>query len=133
MFETEHSERAGASAERIWTLWADPGCWSEWDPRVEHAEADSELEPGSEIRVKLRKGGTVKHGVIALDPGRRLVTEYRLPGARAGHERALAPGSGGVQVTHRLYVEGPLSSFWALMLGRNRLHEAAAGFTDARA
>jgi len=132
LFEAEHSERADATAERIWELWIDPGRWSEWDQRVERAEADAELEPGSEVRVKLRKGGTMKHEVVALDPGHRLVTEYRLPGARAGHERTVYPGSGGVEVTHRLYVEGPLSAFWALMLGRKRMSETVAGFTDAK-
>ena len=133
MFEAEHSEGSGASAERIWAIWIDPRQWAEWDQRVERAEADGHLEPGSEVRVKLRKGGTTKHQVVALDPGRRLVTEYRLPGARAGHERTVSPGSGGVEVTHRLYVEGPLSGFWALMLGRNRMRETVAGFTDAKA
>ena len=131
MFETEHSERTGASAESIWAIWVDPGRWSEWDQRVDRAEADGELEPGSEVRVKLHKGGTTKHQVVALDPGRRLVTEYGLPGARAGHERTLSPGSGGSEVTHRLYVEGALSGFWSLMLGRKRMRETVASFTDA--
>jgi hypothetical protein len=83
------------------------------------------------VRVKLRKGGTTTHEVIALEPGRRLVTEYRLPGARAGHERRVSARSGGVEVTHRLYVDGPLWVLWALMLGRKRMRETVAGFTDA--
>ncbi len=82
------------------------------------------------IRVKLRKGGTTTHEVTALDPGRRLVTEYRLPGARVGHERIVEAQGPGSERSHRLYVEGPLAGLWALMLGRRRLRETAAGFTD---
>jgi uncharacterized protein YndB with AHSA1/START domain len=130
VFEVEHSERVNASVERLWALWADPSRWSEWDPRIDRADSDGELEPGAEIRVKLHKGGTTTHVVVALDPGRCLVTEYGLPGALAGHEHALAPRSGFVEVTHRLYVEGPLAGFWALMLGRRRLRDAAGGFSE---
>ena len=61
-----------------------------------------------------------------LEPGRRLITEYRLPGARVGHDRLVEPRGSGSRVTHRLYVEGPLSGFWAPMLGRKRMHETVA-------
>lgn len=78
------------------------------------------------MRVKLRRGGTTRHRVVALEPGRRLVTEYRLPGARAGHERVVEPRGPASQVTHRLYVDGPAAGFWALMLGRGRLRQTVA-------
>ena len=64
MFEAAHSERTSASPEAIWELWADPRRWPEWDQRVESAELEGELEPGAEIRVKLRKGGTTRHVVV---------------------------------------------------------------------
>ena len=34
----------------------------------------------------------------------------------------------GTVVTHRRYVEGPLASIWAPMLGRRRMREAVEGF-----
>lgn len=79
--------------------------------------------------MKLRKGGTTRHRVVELEPGRRLVTEYSLPGARAGHERLVEPDSPGSRVTHRLYVAGPMSGLWASMLGRKRLRETVTEFT----
>ena len=130
MFEAVHSERTSVSPEAIWELWADPQRWPEWDQRVESAELEGELEPGAEIRVKLHKGGTTRHIVVEVERGRLLATEYGLPGALAGHERRLAPGAGGSEVTHRLYVNGPLSGFWALMLGRGRMRDTVAAFTD---
>jgi hypothetical protein len=80
------------------------------------------------VRVKLRKGGTLRQRVAAFEPGRRLVTEYRLPGARVGHEHMVEQRGSGSAVTHRLYVAGPLSGFWALMLGRKRMRELVEGF-----
>jgi uncharacterized protein YndB with AHSA1/START domain len=130
VFEIEHSTAVDMPAETVWGLWADPGRWPDWDPRVESAEADTELADGVELRVRLKKGGTTRQRVTALEPGRRLVTEYRLPGARVGHDRLVEPRGPRSQVTHRLYVAGPLSGFWALMLGRKQMTETVAELAD---
>ena len=96
---------------------------------MEEVDAASELAEGAELRVKLRKGGTTRQRVVGLEPGRRLVTEYPLPGARCGHDRLVEPDGTGSRVTHRLYVAGPLSGFWAMMLGRKQLRETVTEFT----
>jgi uncharacterized protein YndB with AHSA1/START domain len=131
LFEAEHSTGSSTPASAIWARWVNPARWPDWDPRVERAEADGELAEGVDLRVKLRKGGTTRQRVTALEPGRRLVTEYALPGARVGHERLVEARGPGSQVTHRLYVDGPLAGFWALMLGRRKLGATVASFTDA--
>jgi uncharacterized protein YndB with AHSA1/START domain len=130
LFEATHSERTSTPSTALWAQWANPERWPDWDARVERAEADGELAEGTEVRVKLRKGGTTRQRVTAIETGRRLVTEYGLPGARAGHERIVEQRGTGSEVTHRLYVDGPLSGFWALMLGRGRMRDTVAGFTD---
>jgi hypothetical protein len=124
LFETAHTTGTSDPASAIWARWVDPSRWPESDPRVESAEASAPLAEGIEVRVKLRKGGTTRQWVMALEADKRLVTEYRLPGARVGHERVVESRGPGSDVTHRLYVEGPLAGLWALMLGRNRLREA---------
>jgi hypothetical protein len=131
LFETTHTERSNSPASAVWARWARPERWPEWDARVASAEADGELAEGTGLRVKLRKGGTTRQVVTAFEPGRLLVTEYPVPGARVGHEHSVEPRGPGCEVTHRLYVDGPLAGFWAMMLGRRKLREVAAGFTDA--
>ena len=126
LFEVENITGSDQPASAVWASWVNPDRWPESDKRVEHAEAAGELAEGTEVRVKLKKGGTTRQQVVALEPGRRLVTEYRLPGARVGHERSVEPRGPGSQVTHRLYVDGPLSGFWALMLSRKRMRETVA-------
>jgi uncharacterized protein YndB with AHSA1/START domain len=132
LFETSHTTRAGIPASAVWARWAKPARWPEWDARFQEAEllTEGELAVGSEVRVKLRKGGSTRHVVVALEPGRRLVTEYALPGARVGHEHLVEPMGPGCEVTHRLYVDGPLSGVWAVMLSRKRLRETVQTFTD---
>jgi hypothetical protein len=130
VFETEHSVRTSAPASAVWARWVKPARWAEWDPRVQHAEAEDELAEGVEVRVKLRKGGFVRQRVVALEMGSRLVTEYPLPGCRVGHEHRVEAHGPGCEVTHRLYVDGPLWVLWALMLSRKRMRATVAGFTD---
>jgi hypothetical protein len=97
---------------------------------VKSAEAESELEVGTPIKVWLGKGGSVRQQVVALEPGHRLVTEYSLPGARVGHEHVVEPRGPGSEVRHRLYVEGAFGGLWAMMLGRRKLRAAVDDFTD---
>jgi uncharacterized protein YndB with AHSA1/START domain len=131
VFEADHSAGSSSPPSAIWARWIDPARWPDWDPRVQDATADGDLAEGTGLRVKLRKGGTTRHQVTELEPNRRLVTEYRLPGARVGHDRTVEQRGQGSLVTHRLYVDGPLSGLWAMMLGRRKMRETVAGFADA--
>jgi hypothetical protein len=130
MFEAIHSERSSAEPAAIWELWADPARWPDWNEQLERVEFDGELRVGAEVRLKLRRGGTVRFAVTELEPERLLVDEARFPGARLGHEHRLAPGKSSVEITHRVYLEGPLSGFWALMMGRKRLRESVVRFVE---
>lgn len=132
MFEAEGSETTQTPASAIWARWITPDRWADWDPRVASASAESALEIGTEVRVKLRKGGTVRQNVTALEPDHKLTTEYALPGARVGHEHLVEPRGAGAEVTHRLYVVGPLAGMWSFLLGRKKLREAVGSFTDAK-
>jgi uncharacterized protein YndB with AHSA1/START domain len=132
LFEAAHTSRASVPASAVWARWAKPERWPEWDARYQTAEviSDGEFGEGSEVKVKLRKGGSTRQVIAELEPGRRLVTEYALPGARVGHEHIVEARGPGSEVTHRIYVDGPLSGIWALMLGRKRLTETVQTFTD---
>jgi uncharacterized protein YndB with AHSA1/START domain len=130
VFEAVGSERIAAPAEAVWELWVDPDRWPDWNQQIERVEVDGELRLGGEVRTKMRGGGTVRHTITELDPGRSLTYEARFPGARSGLEHRLEPGRRSVEVTHRRYVDGPLSGFWALMLGRKKMRESVERFLE---
>jgi uncharacterized protein YndB with AHSA1/START domain len=130
VFEAAHSERIGAPAEAIWELWQDTTRWPEWNEQIERVELDGEdeLGVGVTVKTKMRRGGTVRHVVIEYEPGTLLIYEARFPGARAGLEHRLREGRRSVEVTHRRYVDGPLASIWAAMIGRKRMRESVERF-----
>jgi hypothetical protein len=114
----------------VWALWADPERWERWNEQVERVDADGDIRVGAEIGLKLRRGGTIKYEVAELEPERLLAYEAKLPGARLRHEHRLAPGRSSVEVTHRISLAGPMSGFWALMMGRKRMRESVARFVE---
>jgi uncharacterized protein YndB with AHSA1/START domain len=130
VFEAVCSDRIGAPPDAIWALWADVDRWPDWNEQIQRVEVDGELRVGAELRIKLRRGGTVRNVVTELEPGRRLTYEARFPGARSGLEHRLRPGKRSVEVTHRRYVDGPLASLWAPMLGRKRMRESVERFVQ---
>src|SRR5918996_629612 len=130
MFEAMHSGRSTAEPAAIWELWADPARWPGWNEQLDRVEFEGELRVGAEVRLKLRRGGTVRFRVTELEPERLFVDEARFPGARLGHEHRLAPGKSSVEITHRIYLTGPLAGFWALMMGRKRLRASVVRFVE---
>ena len=130
MFEASHSERSSASPAAVWALWSDPARWPDWNDQLESAELEGELAVGQTARVKFRRGGRMQFRIVALEPERVFTDEARLPGARLGHEHRLQPSGGGVEITHRLYVAGPLSGPFSLLLGRKRMRESVVRFIE---
>jgi uncharacterized protein YndB with AHSA1/START domain len=130
MFEAHYSERSTASPEAVWELWRVVERWPDWNEQVERVEVDGDLLPGTEVRVKVRKGGTVRQRVTALDPGRLLITEVRFPGARQGHEHRVERRGRGCEIVHRIYVRGLMWPIFALLLGRKRMRNSIARFVE---
>ena len=56
--------------------------------------------------------------ITALEPGGLFIDETKLPGARMGHEHRVEPDDGGSIIRHRLYMDGPLATLYAALLGR---------------
>jgi uncharacterized protein YndB with AHSA1/START domain len=130
VFEAVHTERISVPAGAIWELWQDPDRWPEWNEQIEWVEVDGEdgLRIGAMVKTKMRRGGTLRNVVTEYEPGALLTYEARFPGARSGLEHRLREGRRSVEVTHRRYVEGPLASIWAPMIGRKRMREALERF-----
>jgi hypothetical protein len=78
----------------------------------------------------MRRGGTLRFELLELVPEVRLAYEARFPGARLGHEHGLEPAGAGIEITHRVYLSGPLAGFWALMMGRRRMRESVRRFVE---
>lgn len=59
-----------APPERVWQILTDLPAHAAWDPFL--ASLEGELTVGARLRVRFRKGWTMRPRVTAVDPGRRL-------------------------------------------------------------
>lgn len=129
MWEASHSLRSSAEPADVWALWADPARWPDWNEQIERAELDGPLEVGTAARIKLKRGGTIRYEILALEPERLLLDETRLPGARMAHERRITPADGAIEISNRIYVRGPLAGLYRLLMGR-RTRESVPRFVE---
>jgi hypothetical protein len=118
MWEVRHAERSSAEPAAVWALWADPERWPDWNRDIERAELDGPFEVGTVVRIKFRRGGTIRFSVTEIERERLFVDEARLPGATLGHEHRISPGDGTIEISNRIYVRGPLAGLYRLLMGR---------------
>jgi hypothetical protein len=130
VWEISHSATTSATPAEVWVLWSDPARWPDWNDQFESAELEGNFAVGERLKVKLRRGGRMQFEIVALEPERLLTNEARLPGARLGHEYRVEPKGNGSEITHRIYVRGPSSGVFALLLGRKRMTESVARFVE---
>jgi uncharacterized protein YndB with AHSA1/START domain len=108
MWEFEHSVQASAARERVWAPWTDVAGWPSWNPGIGRAQLDEPVAEGATGTVRAVGGPTSTLKVLALEPGRRFVTEAseRLIRLRFEHE-LVDLESGQLLITHRVRMTGP--------------------------
>src|SRR5687767_6088304 len=119
MWETSAVVEVRASATAIWELWGDATRWKDWNAQIASVDLREPLAVGSKVRIRFKRRLPLTFTITALEHGRLLTDETRLPGARLGHEHRLdITSDGAAKVRNRLYLEGPAERLWALFLGR---------------
>jgi hypothetical protein len=83
------------------------------------ATLEGPFAEGTTARIRFRRSPRpLAFRITRLDEGHAFVDETRLPGARMGHEHALASEGGQTTIRHRLYIDGPLERVYAALMGR---------------
>jgi hypothetical protein len=119
MWETSADVEARASAAAVWELWEDATRWRDWNDQIASAELHGPLAVGTKARIRFKRSMPLVFTITALEHGRLLTDEARLPGARLGHEHRVDTTSrGAARIRNRLYLDGPAERLWALLLGR---------------
>lgn len=128
-WDAEASRAIEAPPAAIWELWENPERWSDWNPAIAGAELEGPFALGTTAVIRFRGRPAMTFEIVALEAGTLFVDQTRLPGAHMGHEHRLEPGAEQVVVTHRIYFDGPLASFWGVLMGR-RIRRDLERFLD---
>lgn len=117
MILAQHTLETTARPENIWTRWADPSTYKDWDDGVEWAKLGGGFNVGTIGELKPMGGPAAEFLITALEDGRSFSDLTRLPFARLRFHHSLEPTDMGTRFTHRIEVEGPLAWVWASLLG----------------
>ena len=113
-----HQTELPHSPEAIYSLWASPRTWPDWDPDVASVVFDGDARIGAQGRMRPASGPTSTITITAVDPDRRVTTTSRLPGATLTFDHLIEPTVDGCAVEVRISVDGPLAPLWHRLLRR---------------
>jgi hypothetical protein len=112
----EGSCRATATPEQAWALWTDPSKWP--GGPIETAELHGAFEIGGKITVKVRGNRALTTTIRRIDEPRLWVGEAKWPGLTMAIEHVIDPIDGGVLMTERSVMSGPLAGLVTRLLRR---------------
>ncbi len=122
MWSSEHSiEAKDVTRQQVWAVWADVPNWPQWDTAAAWVRPDAPgpMAAGQRYTIQPRQGFKAHGTITAAEPGRRFADVTPLFLCRLGFDHTVTdlPG-GGVRLTHRVTLSGPLTFAFRPLLGR---------------
>lgn len=106
-----------ASAEEVFSLYADVNSWSTWDPEVKASSIDGAFVSGAIGQLQPTKGPKAKIILTEVVSNCSFTVESRLPLCIMRFEHELSNSSGDVNALHRVSFEGLLSPLFGRLIG----------------
>lgn len=119
MWACAHTEMTTATAAQLWTRYADPTTWPEWDHEIATVTVDGPMATGMRGTLKPVKGPATPFVFSEVEPETGFTDVSRLPLARMTFRHLIEPIPAGCRFTHTVTISGPLSPLFARVIGRN--------------
>ena len=118
MLIVKHTLETKATPEQIWRIWQDVENWKVWDSEIELSRIDGPFQAGTAGCTKFVGTPLFKTLLTQVEPFRLVVQEAYLSFAKVISYQSMSQVAGKTQVTFQVEIRGPLSFFFACMLGR---------------
>ena len=121
MWSYEHSVDARElTRQQVWAVWADLPNWPTWDTAAAWVRPDTPgpMVAGMTYTIQPRRRPRARSRITAAEPGRSFADETHLFLCRLIFDHTVVdlPG-GGVRLTHRVMLAGPLAFAFVPLLG----------------
>jgi hypothetical protein len=114
-----------AAPEKIWNLWTDVARWNDWDRRFRKAEIKGPFSKNTKGTFVFEEGSSNEFLITSCDPGFAYTCTTNLPFAKLHLHRYLGYHNQKTTFTHEVWMEGPLSGIWWLLLGKKFTRDMA--------
>jgi hypothetical protein len=113
-----HTIEAKATPTQIWKIWEDVENWKTWDQEIEFSRIDGPFQTGTTGCTKFVGTPLFKTLLTQVESHQLVVQEAYLCFAKVISYQSMSQIAGRTQVTFRVEIQGPLSFFYACMIGR---------------
>lgn len=118
MWTFEHAETTIATPAQLWARYAEPTSWPDWDHEIASVTVHGPMAVGTRGRLKPVKGPASLFTFTEVNPQVGFTDVTRLPLARMTFHHRIEPTAAGSRFIHRVTISGPLSPFFARVIGR---------------
>lgn len=102
-----------AAPARYFQRWIDHATWPQWSPDTTWARVDGPVQTGARGTLKPRGGPKTTFVVSEYHPDQLYTDVSRVPGATLTFRHAVDVTEAGTRLTVTVWLDGPLSGFWA--------------------
>ncbi|QIM18604.1 hypothetical protein G7066_08185 [Leucobacter coleopterorum] len=128
-----HSTLTAHSPQSVFSHWADPTGWPEWDAEVREVNFEGPAELGASGRMHPASGPAATFSITAFEQDRIFTNASALPGATLIFEHRVAPTNDGAEIRVSVGVDGFLAPLWRRILRksmRNAARSSVNGLLD---
>ncbi|MGE5196128.1 MAG: SRPBCC family protein [Anaerolineae bacterium] len=118
MLIVKHTVETKATPIQIWRIWQDVENWKTWDQEIELSRIDGPFQTGTTGCTKFAGAPLFKTLLTQVELYKLVVQEAYLSFAKVISYQSMKQVDGRTQVTFKVEIRGPLSLFFACMLGR---------------
>jgi hypothetical protein len=112
----EGSSRSTATPEQAWAGWTDPSRWL--GGPIASAKLHGSFEIGGKITTRVKGYPPFTFTITRIEEPRLWVGVGKTPGLTTTIDHVIEPVDGGVLLTERAHLSGPLAGLVARLLGR---------------
>jgi hypothetical protein len=118
MFIIKHTVETKATPIQIWKIWEDVENWKSWDQEIELSQIDGSFQAGTTGSTKFVGTPLFKTLLTQVEPHKLVVQEAYLSFAKVVSYQSMRQVDGKTEMTFQVEIRGPLSLFYACILGR---------------
>lgn len=120
MWTRAHSKfYPNVSPQAIWREWVDINRWHEWHGDLEYCRLEGEFEVGNHFMLKPKGAPAVKIVLTEINPLKDFTDCTLFFGAKMYDTHSMTVRDGGVELSNKLVVTGPLKWLWIKLVAQN--------------
>lgn len=109
----------GVTAEDIWKIWTDVNNWPTWHDDLEYCKLEGEFKVGNYFMLKPKGVGAVRIVFTDIIEGQEFTDCTNFFGAKMHDTHKVVEVEGGVILSNKLVVTGPLKWLWIKLVAQN--------------